>query len=52
MISTPDTSHLRKPEYQDSVYDPAEDTFALIDALEEDIHELQTSPPRLCVEIG
>ena len=52
MIPTPDTSHLRKSEYRDSVYDPAEDTFALIDALEEDANELQASPPRLCVEIG
>ncbi|WFD25214.1 peptide chain release factor N(5)-glutamine methyltransferase [Malassezia nana] len=52
MIPTPDTAHIRRDEYKDSVYDPAEDTFALLDALENDADEIRAYAPRLCVEIG
>ncbi len=51
MIPTPDLTHLKRADY-DRVYEPAEDTFALLDALEGDAERLRTSKPRLCVEIG
>jgi len=34
------------------VYEPAEDTFILLDALEKDAGILQELKPRLCVEVG
>ncbi|WFC98052.1 peptide chain release factor N(5)-glutamine methyltransferase [Malassezia yamatoensis] len=49
MIPTPDIVHVRR-EYGDAVYDPAEDTFALMDALEAD-HEFLRSV-NFCLEIG
>ncbi|SCZ87517.1 BZ3500_MvSof-1268-A1-R1_Chr2-2g04983 [Microbotryum saponariae] len=49
MIPTPSTSHLSKLDFE-SVYEPAEDTFALLDALEADRARLQGS--QLCLEIG
>ena len=52
MIPTPDIGHLRQPKYSDNVYDPAEDTFALMDALEQDIDTLKALDASLCVEIG
>ncbi|KAJ1812164.1 HemK methyltransferase member 2 [Coemansia sp. RSA 2599] len=50
-IPTPDTSHLRDAKYA-SVYEPAEDTYLLLDALENDRAELQRLQPTICVEIG
>eukprot|EP00088_Acartia_fossae_P056903 TRINITY_DN6634_c0_g1_i1.p1 TRINITY_DN6634_c0_g1~~TRINITY_DN6634_c0_g1_i1.p1 ORF type:complete len:211 (+),score=14.51 TRINITY_DN6634_c0_g1_i1:62-694(+) len=47
-ISTPNTPHLAQPEFQD-VYEPAEDSYLLLDALEQD---LDTQSPLLVVEIG
>lgn len=52
MIPTPEVGHLRRPEFRDDVYDPAEDTFALMDALEDDANALKTLGVQLCVEIG
>ncbi|WFD29691.1 peptide chain release factor N(5)-glutamine methyltransferase [Malassezia sp. CBS 17886] len=52
MIPTPEVGHLRRAEYAGAVYDPAEDTFALIDALEMDAAALVALGPVLCVEIG
>ena len=52
MIPTPEIAHLRRKEYADHVYDPAEDTFALMDAIEEDGGALQALGASLCVEIG
>lgn len=51
MIPTPDISHLKAKDYE-HVYEPAEDTFALLDALEQDADQLKTSKPRICLEIG
>ncbi|KAI0032509.1 S-adenosyl-L-methionine-dependent methyltransferase [Vararia minispora EC-137] len=51
MIPTPDLSHLRKADYE-RIYEPAEDTFILLDALEQDAESLRASAPRVCLEIG
>ncbi|EIN13669.1 hypothetical protein PUNSTDRAFT_117379 [Punctularia strigosozonata HHB-11173 SS5] len=51
MIPTPDLSHLTSKDF-DEVYEPAEDTFLLLDALEEDVSNLKQLNPRICLEIG
>ncbi|PWY98563.1 putative methylase [Testicularia cyperi] len=57
MIPTPSLTHLTKDDYR-KVYEPAEDSFILLDALEEDAHALSQRQGndhqggRLCVEIG
>ncbi|TIB74311.1 hypothetical protein E3Q23_02736 [Wallemia mellicola] len=51
MIPTPDLSHLKASDY-DKVYEPAEDTFILLDAIEEDVEEIKRNRPNLCYEIG
>ncbi|KAJ2787787.1 HemK methyltransferase member 2 [Coemansia interrupta] len=50
-LPTPDTSHLRDPRFA-SVYEPAEDTYLLLDALENDLPRLHAQRPTICVEIG
>ncbi|KAI5479223.1 hypothetical protein MNV49_003917 [Pseudohyphozyma bogoriensis] len=51
MIPTPITDHVVKdPAFRDAVYEPAEDTFILLDALEQDQHLL--SRTTLALEIG
>lgn len=51
MIPMPDLSHLTD---QDKlyVYDPAEDTFLFLDALEQDAEDLKNQKPLICLEIG
>ncbi|KAJ7756480.1 S-adenosyl-L-methionine-dependent methyltransferase [Mycena maculata] len=51
MIPTPDLSHLRPGDYE-HIYEPAEDTFILLDALEQDAEELTTMGPLISLEIG
>ncbi|KAJ6604266.1 S-adenosyl-L-methionine-dependent methyltransferase [Mycena vulgaris] len=51
MIPTPDLSHLRAEDYE-HVYEPAEDTFILLDALEQDADQLTSMRPRISLEIG
>jgi len=51
MIPTPDLSHLTRKDY-DLVYEPAEDTFILLDALEQDADELRKLQPSVCLEVG
>ncbi|CAK5279936.1 unnamed protein product [Mycena citricolor] len=51
MIPTPDLSHLRASDYE-HVYEPAEDTFILLDALEQDAQELCDLKPRIAFEVG
>ncbi|XP_030383082.1 methyltransferase N6AMT1 [Scaptodrosophila lebanonensis] len=50
-METPYTDHLTSHEYE-HVYEPAEDTFLLLDALEADLTFLDNLQPRLCLEIG
>lgn len=40
------------PEDYDKVYEPAEDSFLLLDALEEDLEAIKQRQPLTCVEIG
>lgn len=51
MIPTPSLSHLSKEDFT-RIYEPAEDTFILLDALEADAERLRRDKPRLVVEIG
>lgn len=48
-MDTPDYGHVKK---YPNVYEPAEDTFLLLDALEKDQDYLKKLKPRLCLEVG
>lgn len=49
MLPTPDYSHLKDFP---NVYDPCEDTFLLLDALEADLQLLKGLKPEIVIEIG
>ncbi|XP_060888900.1 methyltransferase N6AMT1 [Labrus mixtus] len=48
---TPVYSHAGRGDFRD-VYEPAEDSFLLIDALEKDAERLQLMSPSVCLEVG
>ncbi|XP_022800661.1 hemK methyltransferase family member 2-like [Stylophora pistillata] len=48
---TPTFSHFSQVDYQ-HVYEPAEDSFLMMDALEKDADFLRAQRPLLCVEVG
>ena len=50
-IPTPEYSHLDAKDFE-WVYEPSEDTFLLLDALENEQHFLELRRPLICVEIG
>ena len=51
MLSTPDYSHFTIKDYE-NIYEPSEDTFLFIDALEKDIIYLNDINPLFVFEIG
>nr|XP_016926398.1 methyltransferase N6AMT1 [Drosophila suzukii] len=50
-METPYTDHLSLEDFE-QVYEPAEDSFLLLDALEKDLPYLEQLQPHLCVELG
>jgi len=51
LIKTPDTSHLTEKDF-DNVYEPAEDSYILLDALETEIEEIRRLKPTVALEVG
>ncbi|KAL5014267.1 hypothetical protein ScPMuIL_008537 [Solemya velum] len=51
MFPTPNTSHLTSESFND-IYEPAEDTFLLLDTLETEHNNLKALRPSVCLEIG
>ncbi|KAH9421683.1 HemK methyltransferase member 2 [Dermatophagoides pteronyssinus] len=52
MMETPKLPLEKFGHYFQNVYEPAEDTFLLIDALEQDIETIIRLKPLICLEIG
>ncbi|WWC85655.1 uncharacterized protein L201_000521 [Kwoniella dendrophila CBS 6074] len=50
-LPTPHIAHLTEDDYE-HIYEPAEDSFILLDALEIDAQLIRNEKPTMCVEIG
>lgn len=51
IMETPCMSHIKPTDYDD-VYEPAEDSMLLIDALEKDMEAIKMKNPTFCLEVG
>jgi release factor glutamine methyltransferase len=51
MLETPDYSHFTTKDYE-KIYEPCEDTFLFLDALEADMAFLNELDPQVIIEIG
>jgi release factor glutamine methyltransferase len=50
-METPYTNHITEADFE-NIYEPAEDSFLLLDALEDDLQSIQSQMPLICLEIG
>ncbi len=50
-FTTPDISHITRTDHQ-NIYEPAEDTFLLLDALQTECQFLRERKPLICLEVG
>lgn len=51
MMDTPILSHITQSDYT-TVYEPAEDSYLMLDALEKEIEVIKELDPAVCLEVG